>query len=541
MAVEFQIDGSGVCARRGQTLFELATSLGVRVPSSCRQQGKCGECLVEVTDGMERLSAPAPEEVHLGYGFRLSCRCRVESDVGMIVVRSLRRGAMRIQSSGASNVPCSLESSFVRHEGNVFRDGKMLAPFDGDIHGVALDLGTTTVVARLYNLESGVLVSSLSFENPQRFGGSDVMARIQFDTEHKGKLLQRALIASLGHCIEDFPVDPKSICEIVVAGNTTMRDLFFGFDVSSIGQRPYRSRTESQFREGEIPSTSVEMPASRLRLRVNPDANVYGLPLISGHVGGDTSACLLAIGAGREDRLFALMDIGTNTELVVGRKDRLFAASCPAGPAFEGGAIRHGMPGMPGAIERVRIDSTGRIHFDTIGGENPVGICGSGMVSLLAGLLSNECINELGRIESGDDHVVVDSRSGVCFYESDINELAQAKGANAAGIRIVLDHFGVDADDLEVFYLAGGFGQHLDLTAARQIGLIPDVPEARLHQVGNAAIEGASIALLNVGERRRLETLVQSVVHVELETDPHFFDHFVEGCQFRPFGGKLVI
>jgi uncharacterized 2Fe-2S/4Fe-4S cluster protein (DUF4445 family) len=263
---------------------------------------------------------------------------------------------------------------------------------------------------------------------------------------------------------------------------------------------------------------------------------VYGLPIVSGHVGADAAACMLAVDLAREERLVAVMDIGTNTELIVGNRHRILAASCPAGPAFEGGRILCGMPGLPGAIEKVRIRPDGTIATTVIGDVPPEGICGSGLVDALGELLRTGRMNSLGRLEDGGSEVVVDAggERPIVLREADINELAQAKGANVAGLYVVLDRYGVRFEDLDVFYLAGGFGRHLDVDSARRIGLIPNIADARIRQVGNAAIEGASIALLSRPKREELERLVREVEHCRLETHPDFFHYFVEGCQFQP-------
>jgi uncharacterized 2Fe-2S/4Fe-4S cluster protein (DUF4445 family) len=216
----------------------------------------------------------------------------------------------------------------------------------------------------------------------------------------------------------------------------------------------------------------------------------------------------------------------------------VLAASCPAGPAFEGGAISCGMPGLEGAIEEVTIAPDGALRTRVIGGGAPEGICGSGLVDLLSELLRTGRMNELGRLEDGADRVVVDATRGINFLESDINELAQAKGANVAGLQVVFNAYGIRFEDIEVFYVAGGFGRHLRIDASRRIGLIPDLPDAKCVQVGNAAIEGACMALLSVTRRRELEALVRGVEHCRLETHPQFFDYFVEGCQFKPLASS---
>jgi len=317
-----------------------------------------------------------------------------------------------------------------------------------------------------------------------------------------------------------------------VVGNSTMRDIFFGKSVYSIGQNPYRSITEIEVAEGKRESTSLVSDGRRCLLPIHPQARVYGLPVLSGHVGADAAACMLAVDIGQEERTVAVMDIGTNTELILGNRRRVLAASCPAGPAFEGGAISCGMPALDGAIEDLALNEAGEFEIGVIGGGAAQGICGSGLVDLMSELLRTGRMNAMGRFED-EGRVVVDEANGIYFLESDVNELAQAKGANVAGLQVVCNAYGIDFDEIDVFYLAGGFGRHLKVDASRRIGLIPTLPDERIVQVGNAAIEGACLALLSVRRRAELEALVKRVEHCRLETHPAFFDYFVEGCQFK--------
>src|SRR5262245_35989030 len=323
----------------------------------------------------------APQESHLGGRFRLACRTQVVSP-GEVRCHTLRRGTLRIEteSEELDDRPLRLDPAVTRDARFVLLDGAPLAEAVGPLHGLAVDVGTTTVALRLYDLETGRLVATHSFENPQRFGGSDVMARIRFDGEQKGRLLQRTLLGYLSRAITALPADPATIYEVVVAGNPTMRDLVFGLDVQPIGVMPYRSTTEAALHEGRATTTSLSMRASRLRLPVHPEARVYGLPLVASHVGADAAGCLLATGMGDGEEIWALLDIGTNTEAFLGNRHRLLAASCPAGPAFEGGGVTFGMPALEGAVERVRLDDDGAVTTETIGGRSAGGLCGSGLV-----------------------------------------------------------------------------------------------------------------------------------------------------------------
>jgi uncharacterized 2Fe-2S/4Fe-4S cluster protein (DUF4445 family) len=427
-----------------------------------------------------------------------------------------------------------LDPAVTRIGDHVFIDGESVDRSSGPIHGIAIDIGTTTIVLRLFDLETGELVADSSLENPQRFGGSEVMARIRFDTEHRGHLLMRTLAGYLSRAIMEFPVDPKTIYEVVVVGNATMRDLFFRQSVYTIGQAPYRSITEIEMAEGRRRTTSLTQTGRRSLLPIHARARVYGAPIISGHVGADAAACMLAVDLAHEDRLVAIMDIGTNTELIVGNKARILAASCPAGPAFEGGAIACGMPGLDGAIEGVEIGDNGEFIVRVIGDVAPQGICGSGLIELLSELLRTGQMNRMGRFEDGSDRITLDEHRDIFLLERDVNELAQAKGANMAGLHTVFSEYGIEFDDVEVFYVAGGFGRHVQLEAAKRIGLIPNLPEHKIVKIGNAAIEGACATLLSRAKRQELEHLVGCVEHCRLETHPHFFDFFVEGCQFKP-------
>jgi uncharacterized 2Fe-2S/4Fe-4S cluster protein (DUF4445 family) len=542
MPATLTINGHRVAVSPGESLFAAAERAGVHVPTSCVTQGKCKECVVEVTSGGDRLSPPTEFEKHLDVRsgpFRLSCQARIVVEDGEVECQTMRRGQMRIERASlhlpATHQTTTLDPAIAR-DGDRIVDrisGETIERSTGPIHGLAIDLGTTTIVVRLVDLETGGLVAETSFENPQRFGGSDVMSRIHYDTLHPGRLLMRTVAGYLSHAIAELPVDPRSIYDVVLVGNSTMRDLFFRLSVYSIGQNPYRSITEIEMAESQRTTTSLTTTGRRSLLPIHPNARVYGLPIVSGHVGADAAACLLAVNLAHEDRLVAVMDIGTNTELIVGNRHRILAASCPAGPAFEGGAIACGMPGLEGAIEDVALDD-GTFRLGVIGGGKPEGICGSGLVDLLSELLRTDRMNAMGRFTDEVDRVTLDADHHIYFLERDVNELAQAKGANVAGLQVVFSQYGIQFDDIDVFYLAGGFGRHLKRAASKRIGLIPNLADDKIVQVGNAALEGATIALVSRAKRQEIELLVKRIEHCRLETHPRFFDFFVDGCQFRP-------
>ncbi len=519
----------------GKTIFDYADSLQVRVPTSCNRSGECHECIVEIKNGMDALTPATEAESFLRDNYRLACQASV-TDPGADVEFAVLRRQPRILTDSIKR-KVALEPMTARKGDEVSFGDEAIDEYRGAVYGLAIDLGTTTVVMNLVDLESGEVVHTASFENPQRFGGSDIMHRISYDEgEFRGEL-QQVMLSSVNFEIGDLSrrlgFHRRRIYEVVVVGNATMRDLFFGIDVQTIGERPYKSITELEMMDGKRATTALNVKASDLGLRVFPKANVYSGPLISSHVGADMAADLLAIGMDEQDEVVMLVDVGTNTEVVVGNKDRLMAASCPAGPAFEGGQITYGMPGYDGAVEAVRLDGD-RVDIHTIGEVDPQGICGSGLVDLLAELRRTERMNELGVYANGADEFLFAEERGMTLSRADISALAQAKSANFCGQQIVMRNYDVTVEGISKLYLAGGFANYVDVENAANIGFIADFPIEKVEKVGNAALEGATIMLLSAPMREVIDRLARDIEHVELETTPDFFEMFVEGCMFKP-------
>ena len=518
-----------------KTLFEYADVLNVRVPTSCGRNGKCHECIVEVKRGSCSLNKPTPQESFLTDGYRLACQASIDDTNTDIEFNVLRRQPKILTDSIKRKI--ELDSLTKRRGENVYYDGKILDKFRGSIFGLAIDVGTTTVVMNLLDLETGEVKYITSFENPQKFGGSDVMNRISYDTSKYNGELKKVMISSInfeiGQMSRRMKFHRRCIYEIVVVGNATMRDIFFGLDVSTIGEKPYKSKIEIEFNANKVDTTVLHAKAKQIGLRVFPDANVYGGPLIGCHVGSDVAADLLAVGMGTNEEICMLVDVGTNTEVVVGNKNRMIAASCPAGPAFEGGEIRYGMPAYDGAIEHITFIGD-NIEYETISGVAPRGICGSGLIDLLAELKHSGKMNYLGVLENGLKEFMVAPEYKLSLSSGDISVLAQAKAANYCGQKIVLRKYGIVPEDVSNMYLAGGFGNYIDVENAARIGFIANVKHEDIHRVGNAAIEGASQMLLSAKLRYQIEETCKNIEHIELETTEDFFDLFVDGCQFNP-------
>ena len=534
-------DGRTLQSNVGSSIFDYADALSVRVPTSCGRTGECHECIVEIKRGIDALSPLTEAEAFLREDYRLACQATIldaDADVEFAV---LRRQPRILTHSVRRDI--DIDPLTRRVGDGVFFGDTRIDDYRGQVYGVAIDVGTTTVVLNLLDLESGDILGTASFENPQRFGGSDIMNRISYDGgDYPGELQQVMLSAvnfEIGDLCRRLNFHRRRIYEIVVVGNSTMRDIFFGFDVQPIGERPYKSLTELEMLDGRRETTALNVKASNIGLRVFPNANVYGGPLIGSHVGADVAADMLAVGIDEEEEVVMLMDVGTNTEVVLGNRHRLMSASCPAGPAFEGGQVRHGMPGYDGAVESVSL-SEDNVAYRTISDAPPQGICGSGLVDLLSELRRTGKMNELGAFNNGEREFPFVPDTGMALSRADISALAQAKSANYSGQYIVLRNYGVPLEGISKLYLAGGFANYINVANAVNIGFVANLPEERIVKVGNASLEGATIMLLSGKLRARMEQLVQSIQHIELETTPDFFDIFVEGCMFNPMNTEIT-
>ncbi len=534
--------GPDACALRvGETLFHHADDLGLRVPSSCGRSGSCHECIVEVRTGAASLSDRSEAESFLKDPYRLACQAIVRESAEEISISLLRR-APQILTASRAVTQADWDPVVMRRGAHVVYDGEVVDDYQGRVLGLAIDVGTTTVAMEVIDLESGQPLATVSFENPQRFGGSDVIHRISYDGgPHRGEL-HRAIISTLNREIqqvcETLQVSQRNIYEIVVVGNSTMRDLFFDLDVQSIGQKPYKSAIEHAYLAGQRDSTALIEWTRRLRLRAHKQARVYGAPLIASHVGADVVANLVAIDMPSQRQTVMVVDAGTNTEVVLGNSERLMAASCPAGPAFEGGLVRFGMPGCAGAIESLRWEPGGFQHR-TIGGVSPVGICGSGLIELMAELRRHNLMTPKGVFADKQAELMIVPECGITISRADVSHLAQAKAANYCGQIMLMRQFGVSPAEIDRLYLAGGFANYVDPVSATEIGFLAPVPADRVVKIGNAALHGARLMLLSKRRRDGIGQLLKKIEHVELETMADFFDMFVDGCQFKPMPNEF--
>ncbi|HYX80377.1 MAG TPA: ASKHA domain-containing protein, partial [Actinomycetota bacterium] len=416
--------------------------------------------------------------------------------------------------------------------------------FDRPALGVALDVGTTTVVATLVDLSTGGVAAVESALNGQARFGADVIARIGHAMTGDDAVdeLRASVVATvnelLGRTIAAAGVDRGDVIQLVAVGNATMLHLLLGADPRSIALAPFAA-------------TSLEpqdLRADELGLEIHPEGRVVLLPGIGPYVGADIIGDLVATGLAREDRVRLLVDVGTNGEIVCGSAERVVATAAPAGPAFEGGQILHGMRAVEGAIEGLSLER-GEVELTVIGDARPRGICGSGLIDVVAQLRLIGLLNPNGTLVSREQaleaaHPLADrlvERDGVRAFaltdevvltQLDVRELQSAKGAIATGIEVAMRELGVQAEDLEEVLLAGSFGTYVDPANARVLGLVPSVPVQRIRAVGNAASEGAKMALLSFREREIAFELPSFVEYVELSGAEDFNDRFVANLAF---------
>ena len=417
-----------------------------------------------------------------------------------------------------------------------------VAPGDrsGRHYGLAVDIGTTTVWAELVDLATRAPLGRESEYNAQISFGDDIISRIVSSMKKDGLARLQALVAGtintlIDRLLEKTGVERDDIVSLVAAGNTTMVHLFYGVDPRHIRAEPY------------IPTMNFipTVPAAALGLRVAPGARVYCVPGRASYVGGDITAGLLAAGVNRTDKLTLYIDIGTNGEMALGNAEWLLSCACSAGPAFEGGSVKHGMRAVLGAIETVRIDpNTLEPMIVTIGQKRPKGICGSGLIDAVAELFLTGVINEKGKFDLDLGHPRLRSVGGVAEYvlvhadesgtgaeisitEADLDNLIRTKGAIYAGIATLLEQMQLPVEAIEQVYIAGGFGRYLELDQAITIGLLPEFPEQIVKYVGNGSLHGAHLVLLSQAARETAGEIARSMTYLELSTHAGFMDNYV--------------
>ena len=470
-----------------QPLSALLARAELPLVQPCGGRGVCGKCAVLLTGEVS-----APNAAELRCGARLACQAVVNGDAAVILPQS--RDMTQIEAgSGAGMIP--------------------VQPMPGRF-GAAVDIGTTTLALRLYELTTGEPLSVTTMLNPQTAVAADVIGRI--DAALKGQLtaLQHAIISAIQTLLRtacaQAETDPAEVASLVITGNTTMLYLLTGRDPVKLSRAPFEA--DCLF--------GVEAPLL---------GRTAHLPhCLHAFVGADTTCALLASGMLNRTDTALLCDIGTNGEMALWHRGQLYIASTAAGPAFEGAGISCGCGSIPGAIDQACAEDGGlRIH--TIGGGKPVGLCGSGLVDVVAALLETEVIDETGAMDE-DEYPLAD---GVALTQQDVRALQLAKAAIAAGMDSLLHAAGCSPEEVSAVYLAGGFGSHLNLDSAAKIGLIPPALTDRVRVIGNAALDGAAMLLTDTTLCSAAEALRHQAQHVRLDGNPYFSQQYVEAMLFE--------
>jgi len=523
--ITFEPDGRRVAIHAGATLLQAAGQAGIILNSVCGGRGTCQKCAVVLE--------PDGRQV-------LACQYRITSDLVVTIPDESRFFEQRILQQGVD--------SRIEVRPDRYRKYAVGQPAGSRILGLAVDLGTTTIVAKLTDMVTGRDIAVASAVNPQKAFGDDVVSRIHYARQARGldemhRVVIEALNRLIGELCQEVEGRPEEIYEACVVGNTAMNHIFLKLPVAQLGQAPYRAESldAHDIRPGD--------------LAMNRHGNVHTVENIAGFVGSDTVAAALAVDIGSAEELTLLVDIGTNGEVVLGTADELYAASCAAGPAFEAARIRYGSTAGAGAIEAVVTDGDD-INVDVIDGVPARTICGSGLIDALAVLLELNVIDPSGRfvdaeelrrtagsaiarrLTSVDEQpafvLAAEAERQVVLTQKDIRESQLAKAAIRAGIKLLQRRLGAQDDDIRCVYLAGAFGNYINPASAARIGLLPDVPLERVRSVGNAAAVGAQMVLVSEGYREQAGALARQIEYVETAHDSEFQDVFADCIALKP-------
>lgn len=477
-----------VSAKPGTPLSALLADAGASVAQPCGGRGVCGKCAVLLSGAV---SAPNAHEIKAGV--RLACQAVIEGDAEVILPQE--QAMEHIETGKAS----------------ILSDAA-LQPMDGRF-GAAIDIGTTTLALRLFDLTDGRCLGVSTMLNPQTTVAADVIGRIDAAMKGRGAHLQQqiteALAALLAHACAQAAISADAVDALVITGNTTMLYLLTGRDPFPLSRSPF----EADHLFGE------EVTLLHRRACLPPCLHAF--------VGADTTCAVLASSMCQSNRTALLCDIGTNGEMALWRNGILYVTSTAAGPAFEGAGISCGCGSVRGAIDRVDIVN-GQLHAHTIGNAPAVGLCGSGLISTVGSLLDLELLDETGMLEDDDAPLAPD----VSLTQADIRAVQLAKAAIAAGIGCLLEQAGCALQDIDVLYLAGGFGSHLSIPHAVRIGLIPTELANKVQVIGNAALDGAATMLLNRSSLKDTDLIVRAARHVDLGGRSSFSERYVEEMFF---------
>ena len=574
--VNFVREGKRIEVEDGVSVLEAEIRAGLRPDAPCGGLGKCGKCLVKI-DGevvkacqvraggepehkeyiVETLERSGDEKI-LTDGFNREVVFAPGVRMEKVVREKAKPGEKRsdwqrlldaLAETDSGVEPERMEADLklagelygMRRDSDdwyVIYSGRRIMELRKEAGRrclVAFDIGTTTIAGYLLDGEDGRTLAVESRMNPQAQYGADVIMRANYALEHGTDVLSQcireAVNEMLGVLAGAAGISRNDIFQVCIVGNTCMHHLFLGISPASLVHAPYTPAV----------SERLVLNAGDYGLDVQRKAELIMLPDIAGYVGADTCGCLLTLRQDLKDEISLMIDIGTNGEMVLGNKERLVTCSTAAGPAFEGAKIECGMRGAAGAVDHVKFED-GKWSYTTVGDKPAVGLCGSGLIDLVAGLLDAGMLDENGVLSSGQEKPGVfvlvpkeqaGTEKGVYITQKDIGEVQLAKAAIAAGIQMLEKQLGIMEDQIDSVYIAGAFGNYMDPVSAGRIGLFPETLVRKVKPVGNAAGEGAKIALVNEREMLEMDELVRKIDFVELAASADFQDYFIDELGFE--------
>jgi len=562
MKVKVRIEGKTVEIDRGRSLLEAIRSAGIRVTSPCGGKGTCGKCLIRLSKKANDEDLTVAERKLLDredfeQGYRLACQTFPEHDVDVEIPEESREMTLELLLKHATINPIvdaalttetrKLSASERNVAGSVIEKGVVwyddervaaVTPEGGRKIAVALDIGSTTMVAYGFDILGQRIVSAEAMTNPQRQYGEDIMTRIDFamKSPDQKKLLEGALRKGISELIRKLAakcdVSTSDVIRLTFVGNTAMHHFFLGLDVTRLGKVPFQPEKK----------TAIEVEGSDINLEGLERAKVNAPPLIAGYVGADLVAVLLATRLTESKAPTAAIDIGTNAEIALAVDGRVLSCSAAAGPAFEGGNISFGMRAAEGAIYKVWSES-GVLKYETIGKGEPVGFCGSGLIDFVAeglrlGMIDSaggfdfDCCGDklLGKHGNARYLLYSNGRKEVSASQADIRQLQLGKAAIHTGLEIMMEKKGVKS--LDKLLLAGAFGANMSIRNGRFIGMLPEIPLNQIIPVGNAAGTGAIQLVSDKSARKRVLDIVRKTDHVELSSEKDFQKRFIAALDF---------
>jgi uncharacterized 2Fe-2S/4Fe-4S cluster protein (DUF4445 family) len=567
-------------AKKGDLLADKILESGIELSLYCAKKAMCGKCFVEIVEGY----LPSPDEAEdfliqknkLSQHHRLACQYKISGNLvikippesllqkililktgvklPLVIDPLVKKYSVEISKPGLGH-PDSLTSQWEKHfrkkrinvplnilrmlpemlkksrqkvTAALYDADEILAVETGDTteqsYGLAVDLGTTTIVVELIDLNTGESIDAATGNNSQMKYGMDIVSRISFayqDPDNLQKLqtaIQKTLSRMAKTLLERNRVSKDHVYEVIFAGNTAMNHLLLGIPVDTLAVSPFHAVFH------RLPRLS----AAELGFRLNPNARAYVVPNIKSFVGGDISAGLLATDLANRKGNHLFIDLGTNGEIVLKTEKKFVATSSAAGPAFEGMNIGSGMLALPGAVYKA--EKKNRLVLHTIGIEKPKGICGTGLIDLMALFLDEGKITPSGKIRGNKDRIGI--RQNIAISQQDVREIQLAVAAVKTGIRMICEKYRVQIDDLDRIFIAGAFGNYLNTKNAQRIGLLPDIDPGKIVYVGNSSLAGARALLLSKPAREKTESLIKKVRYISLASDPRFQEFFIDALDF---------